>query len=106
MMMKYIIKRLLIAVLLLLVMSFVTFMLMRLTPGNYLDTLRLDPQISKDTLAYYEKLYQLNKPAWQQYLYWLGGIVRGEFGYSFYYNVPVVSLITGGVLTLMEVIKL
>jgi peptide/nickel transport system permease protein len=93
MMAKYILKRLGIAVLLLLVMSFVTFMLMRLTPGNYLDTLRLDPQISKDTLAYYEKLYQLDKPAWQQYLYWLAGVVRGEFGYSFYYNVPVAKII-------------
>jgi peptide/nickel transport system permease protein len=90
---KYILKRLLIAVLLLLVMSFVTFMLMRLTPGNYLDTLRMDPQISKDTLAYYEKLYHLDKPAYQQYFHWLGGILRGEFGYSFYYNVPVVQII-------------
>ena len=93
MMIKYIMKRLFIAVLLLLVMSFVTFMLMRLTPGNYLDTLRLDPQISKDTLVYYEKLYQLDKPAWQQYLFWLAGLVRGEFGYSFYYNVPVAKII-------------
>jgi peptide/nickel transport system permease protein len=93
MMTRYILKRLVIAVFLLLAMSFVTFMLMRLTPGNYLDTLRLDPQISKDTLAYYEKLYQLDKPAWQQYGHWLGGLVRGEFGFSFYYNVPVVKII-------------
>ncbi len=93
MMAKYIIKRLLTAVLLLLVMSFVTFMLMRLTPGNYLDTLRMDPQISADTLAHYEKLYQLDKPAWQQYAHWIGGLVRGELGYSFYYNVPVAKVI-------------
>ena len=90
---KYILKRLGIAFLLLLVMSFVTFMLMRLTPGNYLDTLRMDPQISKDTLVYYEKLYQLDKPAWQQYLYWLKGLTHGELGYSFYYNVPVAKII-------------
>ena len=43
-MIKFILKRILIAVLLLIVMSFMTFMLMRLTPGNYLDTLKLDPQ--------------------------------------------------------------
>ncbi len=90
---RYISKRLLTAVFLLLVMSFMTFMLMRLTPGNYLDTLRMDPQISRDTLAYYEKLYQLDKPAWQQYLYWLAGLARGELGYSFYYNVPVARII-------------
>jgi peptide/nickel transport system permease protein len=76
-------------------MSFMTFMLMRLTPGNYLDTMRLDPQISKDTLAHYEKLYQLDKPAVVQYLSWLGNLCRGELGYSFYYNVPVVRVIGG-----------
>ncbi len=92
-MLKYILKRLVIAVFLLLAMSFITFMLMAMTPGNYLDTLRMDPQISKDTLAYYEKLYQLNKPVWQQYLHWLMGLGRGELGYSFYYNVPVTKII-------------
>ncbi len=92
-MFKYIIKRMLIALGLLLVMSCATFMLMRLTPGNFLDTLRLDPQISKDTLAYYSQLYQLDKPAWQQYLHWLAGLFRGELGYSFYYNVPVAKII-------------
>lgn len=92
-MFKYIIKRILIAMALLVVMSGVTFMLMRLTPGNFLDTLRLDPQISKDTLAYYSQLYQLDKPAWQQYLHWLAGLFRGELGYSFYYNVPVSKII-------------
>ncbi len=92
-MIRFICKRLLIALLLLVVMSAVTFMLMRLTPGNYLDTLRLDPQISSDTLAYYEKLYQLDKSAWQQYLHWLGGLAHGELGYSFYYNVPVAQII-------------
>ncbi|MFH0754688.1 MAG: ABC transporter permease [Candidatus Omnitrophota bacterium] len=92
-MLKYIIKRLLIAAGLLIVMSFVTFMLMAMTPGNFLDTMRMDPQISKDTLAYYEKLYQLNKPVWQQYLHWLMGLGHGELGYSFYYNVPVAKII-------------
>ncbi|MEI6437747.1 MAG: ABC transporter permease [Candidatus Omnitrophota bacterium] len=94
-MLTFIVKRLSIAVLLLLVMSFLTFMLMRLTPGNYLDTMRLDPQISTETLAHYEKLYHLNQPAFIQYVYWLKNLLRGEMGYSFYYNVPVVSIIGG-----------
>ncbi|MBF0122807.1 MAG: ABC transporter permease [Candidatus Omnitrophica bacterium] len=94
-MFRFILKRLLIAIFLLLGMSFITFLLMRLTPGNFLDTLRLDPQISKDTLDHYEKLYQLNKPAWVQYLHWLLSLLRGDLGYSFYYNVPVTTLIVG-----------
>ncbi|MBF0386323.1 MAG: ABC transporter permease [Candidatus Omnitrophica bacterium] len=94
-MMKYIARRIVTAVFLLLAMSFLTFMLMRLTPGNYLDTLRLDPQVSAETLAHYEKLYHLNDPAFMQYGYWLTNLLRGEMGYSFYYNVPVVNIIGG-----------
>jgi peptide/nickel transport system permease protein len=92
-MFKFIIKRLIIAVFLLLAMSFVTFLLMRLSPGNYLDTLRLDPQISKDTLDHYARLYQLDKPVWFQYLHWLKNLCRFEFGYSFYFNIPVTKII-------------
>lgn len=89
----YILKRIGISLFLLWVMSFITFMLMRLTPGNFIDTLRMDPQISPETLMHYTKLYQLDKPALVQYVYWLKGFVVGEFGYSFYYNIPVSSLI-------------
>jgi peptide/nickel transport system permease protein len=92
-MFKFVIKRLIISVFLLLAMSFLTFMLMRLTPGNYLDTLRLDPQISPDTLAHYQRLYQLDKPPAVQYLYWLKGLLHGEMGFSYYYNIPVVRII-------------
>lgn len=91
-------RRILVALGLLLVMSFVTFMLMRLTPGNYLDTMRLDPQISPETLARYEQRYQLDKPPVVQYLFWLAGVVRGDLGFSFYYNVPVSRVIAPRVL--------
>ncbi|MBF0594480.1 MAG: ABC transporter permease [Candidatus Omnitrophica bacterium] len=94
-MITFIFKRLGISVFLLLAMSFMTFMLMRMTPGNYLDTMRLDPQVSSETLAHYEKLYHLNEPAFVQYGYWLKNLLRGEMGYSFYYNVPVVNIIGG-----------
>lgn len=92
-MIKYICKRIGISIFLLALMSFITFMLMRLTPGNFIDTLRMDPQISPETLWHYTQLYQLDKPALVQYFYWLKGFVVGEFGYSFYYNIPVASLI-------------
>ena len=74
--------------------ALLTFMLMRLSPGNYLDTIRLDPQISKETIAYYERLFQLDKPLIYQYVHWVLNLLRGEFGYSFYYNVPVVQIIS------------
>ena len=91
----YILKRILISIPMLLGISLLTFVLMRLTPGNYLDTIRLDPQFSQETIAHYEKLYQFDKPLWQQYLNWVKNLLCGELGFSFHYNVPVVKIIGG-----------
>ncbi len=90
---KFIIKRILVAIPLLLVMSLLTFALMQMTPGNFFDSLRLDPTISEDTLNRYEELYQLDKPVLVQYFYWLKNILKLDFGYSFFYNVPVSRII-------------
>lgn len=89
----YIFKRILIAIPLILAMALMTFLLMRLSPGNFLDTLRMDPQISKDTLDRYQKLYQLDKGPLEQYVHWVRNIFRLEFGYSFHFNVPVSRII-------------
>lgn len=95
---KFILQRFLIFIPMLLGITFLTFMLMRITPGNYLDTIRLDPQVSEETIERYKKLYELDKPLFQQYLHWLKNVVRLEFGYSFHYNVPVSHMIGGRML--------
>lgn len=92
-MIKFALKRFCIAILLLIGMSFVTFWLMHATPGNFFDSLKLNPQISQETIARYEKLYGLNEPLLVQYIHWLANICKGEFGYSFFYNVPVSHVI-------------
>lgn len=92
-MFSYIIRRLLIAIPLLLAMSFVTFILIQIAPGNFFDTLKLDPQVSSETIARYEALYGLDKPVFTQYLYWLKNLVRLDLGYSFFYNAPVKNII-------------
>ncbi len=97
-MLTYIIKRILIAIPLLLAMSFLTFVFMQLTPGNYFDVLKLDPQISPETIAKYEKIYGLDKPFWTQYLQWVMNLFRLEFGYSFFFHVPVFTLIASRLL--------
>jgi len=88
-MIKYILKRILVSIPLLLAMSLLTFWLIQKTPGNFFDSLKLDPQISQETISRYEKLYQLDKPILQQYITWFKNMLRGEWGYSFFYNVPV-----------------
>ncbi len=93
-MFKYIVKRILIAIPLLLGMSLLTFVLMQVTPGNFFDTLKLDPQVSPETIAHYERLYNLDKPLFQQYFHWLKNLVHLDFGYSFHYNAPVSKIIS------------
>ena len=97
-MFKYALKRLLIAVPMLIGIALLTFVLMRLTPGNYLDTIRMDPQVSQQTIEHYEKLYQLDQPVVIQFAHWLKNLVKGEFGFSFHYNVPVTRIIGGRLL--------
>jgi len=94
-MIKYIIKRILVAIPLLIAMSLLTFLLMQMTPGNFFDSLKLDPTISAETIERYEKLYHLDKPIFVQYLQWLKNLAKMEFGYSFYYNVPVSRILVG-----------
>ena len=53
-MLRYILKRILISIPLLLMLSLVAFVLMKSTPGSYFDTLRMEPQISEETIARYE----------------------------------------------------
>ena len=89
----YLFRRLLVSLLLLLAMSFLTFWLMHSTPGNFFDSLKLNPQISEETISRYERLYHLNDPLVVQYGHWVWNVLRGEFGYSFYYNAPVGPII-------------
>ena len=92
-MLTYIIRRLFIAIPLLLAITFVTFIFMHLAPGNFFDTLRLDPQISEETIARYEALYHLDKPLTLQYVYWIKNLLHLNLGYSFFYNAPVSKII-------------
>ncbi|PIQ88416.1 MAG: ABC transporter substrate-binding protein [Candidatus Omnitrophica bacterium CG11_big_fil_rev_8_21_14_0_20_42_13] len=92
-MFTYIIRRILIAVPLIIGMSLVTFFIINMASGNYFDTMKMDPQVSAATIAKYEALYGLDKPVFMQYLYWLKNLLRFDFGYSFFYNAPVRTII-------------
>lgn len=94
-MIRFIIQRIFIMVPMLLGITLMTFVLIQITPGNYLDTMRMNPLISADMIDHYEELYQLNKPVIVRYLAWVKNLARGEFGRSFHYNVPVIKIIGG-----------
>ncbi len=92
-MILYILKRLIIGFFVLIAMSALTFWLMHATPGQFFDALKMNPQISPETIARYETMYHLKDPWHIQYWHWLTNALHGEFGYSFYYNIPATNLI-------------
>ncbi len=94
-MLRYIFRRIFISIPLLLGISLLTFILISVTPGNFFDSLKLNPQISSETIARYEALYHLDKPLIEQYFHWLRSVVKFDFGYSFFYNCPVSHVIGG-----------
>ncbi|MCK5015236.1 MAG: ABC transporter permease [Candidatus Omnitrophica bacterium] len=95
---RFIVKRILTAVPMLLGIALLTFALMGGTPGSYLDSMRLDPQFSEETIAHYERMYGLDKSWWVQFFSWVRNIFRLEFGYSFHFNIPVSKIIAGRLL--------
>ena len=90
----YILKRTLQALLTLLLASALSFAIMQLSPGNYLDTLRQNPKISPERIDELRKQFGLDKPDYVQYFLWLGNVItKGDFGTSFVYFRPVSSLL-------------
>jgi peptide/nickel transport system permease protein len=91
--MRYLLHRLLQAALLLAGVSFLTFIFSTLAPGNYLDEMRLNPQISPSTISALRSQYELDRPLPWRYGRWVNSLAHGEFGYSFAYNSPVAPLL-------------
>ncbi|MCK6570659.1 ABC transporter permease [Myxococcota bacterium] len=90
----YVARRLLAIPPLLLAVSFVTYLLLYLAPGDYVDQLKENPAITQETLNQYIRDYGLEGGFFQRYGHWLGKAVTLDFGYSFSNHVPVFSLIS------------
>jgi peptide/nickel transport system permease protein len=90
----YILKRVLQAILTLFLASALSFFVIQLAPGDFLDQYRQSPQFSAETLQELEAQFGLNLPPWQQYLNWLYQVLfHGNFGLSFSYQRPVVDIL-------------
>lgn len=90
----YIIKRLLQAILTLFLASALCFTIIQLAPGDYLDTLKNNPQISPEYLAQLQQQFGLDQPPLVQYWRWLVRVVtKLDFGRSFIYSRSVTSLL-------------
>lgn len=88
-------KRIIHLIPILLGVSLLTFLLMSLTPGDYLSTLQSNPQISHERVNELRVRFGLDKPWYVQYLYWLKNAAMGDLGYSFAYKTSATELILG-----------
>ncbi len=79
--MRYIIKRLLMGILVVLFVTVLIFSIMQAMPGNPVD-LMVDTRVSAEKVAEIKAEWGLDKPPVVQYFYWLGNILRGNFGMS------------------------
>lgn len=82
-MIGYSLRRLFGAIPTLLILITIAFFMMRAAPGGPFDTERtLPPEIQ----ANLDRMYHLDEPLWQQYLRYMGNVVRGDLGPSFQYR--------------------
>lgn len=79
---RFIFKRLLQTIPLLVIVSLLSFFIIRLSPIDPLAELRLNPSISQETLDKEVKRLNLDKPIGVQYLSWAISFVRGDLGYT------------------------
>jgi oligopeptide transport system permease protein len=94
---RFIIRRILWLVPVLLFVSLITFMLMHITPGGPWDK---DKPVSAQVQANLNAKYNLDKPIWQQYLLYMNGVVHGDLGPSYtYQDRSVTSIILEGLPT-------
>ena len=77
-MVKYVLNRFFVAILTMFVLATATFFLLRLVPGDPFAGPRVIPEI-KERLRIH---YGLDKPLAEQYIIYMGNILRGDFGYS------------------------
>jgi peptide/nickel transport system permease protein len=90
---NYIVRRLLRAILLLIGVSVLCFLFTEMAPGSFFDEMRLNPQISPETISALRSSYGLDKPLLVRYARWMKSALHADLGYSIAYHVPVAPLL-------------
>jgi hypothetical protein len=97
-MLQYVVKRILLMIPTMIAISIIVFTIIQLPPGNYLESYIAELQaqgesVDPQKIAFLREYYGLDKPLVEQYLHWAGGMLKGDFGYSFEFNMPVTKVI-------------
>jgi len=102
-MLSYIARRILYMIPTLLVISVISFTLIQLPPGDYLTSYiarltETGESVDEAMIVSLQKRYGLDQPIYVQYFMWIKGVLQGDFGQSFEWNMPVSKLIWGRLL--------
>src|ERR1035437_7394088 len=90
---RFLIRRLLNMIPLILGITFISFLAMSLVPGDFVSNLKLNPTITPEVIHQLEAQFGLDKPLMVRYFKWLWGVLHLNFGFSLQYRVSVTGLI-------------
>lgn len=91
-MFEYVVRRVLATIPVMAVVAIVVFLLLRLTSGDPAAIIAGDNATSQDVAAIRTQL-GLDRPIVQQFVIWIGNVLRGDFGESFFFKKTVAELI-------------
>ena len=92
-MLRLVARKVIQGLMMILIVSMVSFALLSLAGGDAFSHLRDNPQISEETIENLRRVYGLDQPLPVRYAKWLSGAVVGELGDSMYFRVPVLGLV-------------
>src|SRR6202049_4710199 len=90
---RFLVRRIFNMIPLLVGITFLSFLVMSLVPGNFLSNLKMNPSISPQLIKEMEAEFGLNQPLMVRYAKWLWAMVHLNLGVSLAYRVSVTSLI-------------
>jgi len=94
---KYIVKRILISIVILFFVAFIIYALMRCLPTSYIENMARQKSMQpgsksfEDWMEQLTAMYNMDKGIFYGFFAWLGQMLRGEFGDSWFYTVPVIE---------------
>lgn len=97
-MLRYIVWRVAVMIPTLLVISMLVFTIIQLPPGDFFESQITELRAAGETaniedMEQLRREYGLDKPVAVQYVYWVAGMLHGDFGYSFEYQLPVSQVV-------------
>ena len=95
---SYPLRRVIYMILLMWLLTVVSFVIIQLPKGDYVSAIALKlsirgEEVSKELLDGLRRRYGLDRPVHVQYLKWFGNVLQGEFGHSFLLGKPVHEVI-------------